>query len=293
MRHLNYKKRDSLAFIDDIISSLRKRKTDTEQSKYKDRCQLLRNTNEDYLLSYDTAFDNDDFNEVVGTHPALSNAEASDMLGLYDYNKPQIHSLKDDVLTDDGYENPYCPICEANIAGTMDHYLPKSDFHLLSIHPKNLIPCCSDCNGHKNDSKILKDGKRVFWNAYLDNPPEKSYIVCSIFMDDNGLPKAQFALEQSDIEDEVYDKIEATIVASKVLTTYQKVANKEINDISKKIRSRVAALNCSVEEATKSVLALAKETISDPYGWKSVLLEALSQSKDYVDFNIREIQKNY
>lgn len=39
-----------------------------------------------------------------------------------------------------------CLYCGVNIAGTLDHYLPKAEFPLLVISPNNLIPCCSMCN---------------------------------------------------------------------------------------------------------------------------------------------------
>ena len=46
----------------------------------------------------------------------------------------------------------YCPICRSAVAfkagrGHIDHYFPKSEYPALMIHPKNLVPTCSDCNG--------------------------------------------------------------------------------------------------------------------------------------------------
>ncbi|NQY16716.1 HNH endonuclease [Alteromonas sp.] len=47
---------------------------------------------------------------------------------------------------------PYriCPFCGFGQVTTLDHYLPKSKFPLLSIFPKNLVPSCADCNKGKN-----------------------------------------------------------------------------------------------------------------------------------------------
>lgn len=45
-----------------------------------------------------------------------------------------------------------CPFCGFGHASTLDHYLPKTKFPILSVLPLNLVPCCSDCNKGKNAS---------------------------------------------------------------------------------------------------------------------------------------------
>jgi hypothetical protein len=39
-----------------------------------------------------------------------------------------------------------CPFCTIGDASTLDHYLPKAKFPLVSILPLNLVPSCKDCN---------------------------------------------------------------------------------------------------------------------------------------------------
>lgn len=46
-----------------------------------------------------------------------------------------------------------CPLCLQREVKTLDHYLPKTKYPLLSVTPINLIPSCSDCNkGKLSDS---------------------------------------------------------------------------------------------------------------------------------------------
>lgn len=45
--------------------------------------------------------------------------------------------------------NGKCPYCSQRVVRTLDHYLPKSKYPLLSITPLNLVPSCSDCNKDK------------------------------------------------------------------------------------------------------------------------------------------------
>ncbi|TAJ74910.1 MAG: HNH endonuclease [Sphingobium sp.] len=45
----------------------------------------------------------------------------------------------------------FCPFCgELGQVRTLDHYLPKANFPRHSVLPKNLVPCCRDCNTGKN-----------------------------------------------------------------------------------------------------------------------------------------------
>ena len=43
-----------------------------------------------------------------------------------------------------------CPFCGFGHVSTLDHYLPKAKFPLLSILPNNLVPSCIDCNKGKS-----------------------------------------------------------------------------------------------------------------------------------------------
>lgn len=45
-----------------------------------------------------------------------------------------------------------CPFCGGvGQVRTLDHYLPKANFPLISVLPANLIPCCGDCNFDKSN----------------------------------------------------------------------------------------------------------------------------------------------
>jgi len=289
MRHLNYKDRNSIAFIDSIISALRRGKNEKEPDTRKMRCQMIRVDKEDTLKAFDTAHDDDNYDDILQNYPILSTQAKEDFLSLYDFNKKQIQDLHDAVLTEDGYENPFCPLCEVNIAGTMDHYLPKSQYQLFAVHPKNLIPCCSICNGHKSSGQITKDGKRVFWNAYLDNPPIQNYIVCYVYLDGSGLPKAKFMLQQNGIEDDLYNRIEATIKDAHILETYEKAANKKIIEITKKVKSRFSSNIGTIEESLSTVLNLAVEAIDGTDFWQMSLYNALGNTAAYLEFLKNEI----
>lgn len=54
-----------------------------------------------------------------------------------------------------------CPFCGIGHASTLDHYLPKSKYPLLSVLPWNLVPACKDCNTGKNASMATSAGEQT------------------------------------------------------------------------------------------------------------------------------------
>jgi 5-methylcytosine-specific restriction endonuclease McrA len=68
----------------------------------------------------------------------------------------------------------FCPSCgESGKPGTLDHYLPKSDYPELSVVVANLTPMCSECQGRKGADYINDQGEKLFIHPYfdaIDNP---------------------------------------------------------------------------------------------------------------------------
>lgn len=43
-----------------------------------------------------------------------------------------------------------CSYCNANKIDVLDHFLPESKYHALSVNPMNLVPACEHCNDNKS-----------------------------------------------------------------------------------------------------------------------------------------------
>ncbi len=54
----------------------------------------------------------------------------------------------------------------------MDHILPHQQYKEYSVHARNLIPCCTDCNRRKDEEEIL--------NLYTDILPEVEYLFMDV-----------------------------------------------------------------------------------------------------------------
>lgn len=96
------------------------------------------------------------------TNKELSNLYSSHMVGK---NKPA-RRVYDALLA--AAPNGLCPSCGFGHAFTLDHYLPKGKFPLLSVVPYNLVPACRDCNTGKNSDSADTAGEQVL-HAYYDH----------------------------------------------------------------------------------------------------------------------------
>lgn len=64
-----------------------------------------------------------------------------------------------------------CPICGSAAGITeLDHYLPKSIYPTLCVHPNNLIPICSACNDKKK-AKVSTPEEGMHLHLYFDRLP--------------------------------------------------------------------------------------------------------------------------
>ena len=61
-----------------------------------------------------------------------------------------------------------CPYCGVRIVSTLDHFLPKGLYPLLSVTPVNLIPACKDCNTGKL-SEYPKTSEEECIHPYYDD----------------------------------------------------------------------------------------------------------------------------
>lgn len=65
-----------------------------------------------------------------------------------------------------------CQHCGIVPFDTMDHILPHQRYAEYSVHARNLIPCCTDCNRRKNEREIL--------NLYVDVLPDVEYLFMDV-----------------------------------------------------------------------------------------------------------------
>ena len=243
MRKLRYTTTGGIDFIKDVIESTHKRKGEESLPKnqtFKGRCHARVDAHKEYIKSYDVAFGNNNLQSLEGTHPAMTTTDKDEIKSLYSYSRTDIAKLRKEVLTEDGYENNFCPLCEINLVNTIDHFIPQTGYPLFAVHPRNLIPSCIECNGHKSDNITDGKGNRKFWNVYLDTPPTENYLYCNV-IEKNGLPYIQFYIKQGGIDDETFRLIQNTMDdnGQKMFQVYEMACGKFIIDLRNKVMNAV------------------------------------------------------
>lgn len=75
--------------------------------------------------------------------------------------------------------NGLCPLCNQRNATTLDHYLPKSKYPLLSIVPLNLVPACKDCNTGKLCDSPCNNVEETL-HPYYDNVEDFIWLKSNV-----------------------------------------------------------------------------------------------------------------
>lgn len=200
----------------------------------------------------------------------------SDLHSLYDYQNRTItevkgHIEKSQVRT---IRNT-CQNCTINSANTLDHILPQGDYPEFIVNPKNLFPCCSQCNSYKN-RYLLNDGVKQFLNLYLDNLPEDQYLFVNLDFDENNEIDFVYELEnKNEIEANTFALIQSHYNKLHLLERMRLSANEVYSEIENLILVGLDRLNIDI------IFEDIKENISNDqkaYGfnhWKCVLKLAL------------------
>lgn len=73
-----------------------------------------------------------------------------------------------------------CPLCGQRVVSTLDHYLPKAHFPVLSVVPINLIPSCSECNKSKTDH-VPENAEQQTLHPYYDDVEEEQWLYSKCY----------------------------------------------------------------------------------------------------------------
>ena len=286
MRKLKPISVDALEFINGVISSTNK-KGKEKTDEFHNSCSVIVSKNEHIIKLYDKNFDGNTLENLEG-EGRLYDDEKKTFKDLYSPDNDKISYLKHYVLSQNGHYINRCPLCECDYARTIDHYLPKDDYTLFIVHPRNLIPCCSTCNNHKKE-RVFDNGRRMYWNCYIDEPIKKRYLKCTIKELNKEKIDVVFSIDPKNLSDDEEVLIRNTMDDLKILSRYNEAAFEEIEDIIKKISNNMYPDN-SFE---KSFIATKKTVlpININNNWRDVLHETLFNSKLFEEYAKNESKK--
>lgn len=230
------------------------------------------------FTQYDTYYVDNNLTSMI---PSDFNAQQkTDILSLYSYSNSAISKLKIKLTTSEynRVENT-CQNCTIGEVSSFDHFLPKDEFPEFSVHPKNLIPSCSKCNGKKSIN--WRNGlNSLFLNLYLDVLPDIQYL----FVDVDQTLDFTFIIEnRNHINTDLFSIIESHYVKLDLTQRFKENSNKVVSELINSINStknklpRAEIINSVIETENSN-----KALYGSSY-WQSVLKIALVQNNKFMD----------
>lgn len=131
--------------------------------------------------------------------------------------------------------NGLCPYCSEGLIYEIDHYLPKSIFPGVAVHPSNLVPSCRDCNHNKKAYAPGVDGVALF-HPYFDADIEPEWLDAEVVKSESGGPVCYFRVNDSVLGTDLRARYDRHLDILELRTRYQLAAQQQLGDIDTKAR---------------------------------------------------------
>ena len=254
MINLNPFQDSSTEFLNEVVSSKKKRKDETHPF-YKDRIVALSEMMLPAYQLYDAAFLQNNLHTVSASITFTSD-QKSDVLNLYNYNSKPFTKLKNKIISrPNNYEVHTCQYCTINSINTLDHIIPKENYPEFVVHPKNLFPACSQCNSYKS-TRWMTDGVFEFLNPYLHYLPTEQFLFVNInYVNDTF--DVNFRLDNSNnlIPSYLFNVIQNHYRNLHLLERFKDVSYKIISEFDNSIQGSLTTqnLNNALDSARASI----------------------------------------
>lgn len=266
MKKINHYQGDTLDFHKDVVNS--KRNTANDKNK-KNRLAALLPTSRKAFVDYDDKFTRNSLNGLKII--SLTKQEKEDFIGLYNFQSPIFTHLFNQLTTsEDGIDNSLCPYCTIGEASSLDHIVPKTVMPVFSDNPKNLIPCCSNCNSKKSNT-WLADGNWDYINLYLDDIPTEQYLFVELSIENNTI-RVKFYLDDSNsIDKDLYLKISNHYKKLDLCRRFEQYSFHEISETAILIKQFSKLLG---NDKCKEIILATSIELQNRFGsnyWKAIL----------------------
>lgn len=153
-----------------------------------------------------------------------------DLFDMYSYEAAIVKKVKK-WLQEHNSVTVYgvCQHCGIVPFDTMDHILPHQRYAEYSVHARNLIPCCTDCNRRKNEREIL--------NLYVDVLPDVEYLFMNVKANGDTIDLS-FRLDNSQgfVQPDLFRKIAAHYAKLELFDRMKTIATTRISGFLTQIK---------------------------------------------------------
>jgi len=172
--------------------------------------------------------------------------------------------------------NATCPYCGQRKVTTLDHFLPKSEFPSFAISPRNLVPCCSDCNKSKGSS-YAEQADDQFIHPYYDKTDHHPWLVADV-VESAPIAVTFRVVHHSEMDDATFIRIKNQFNELQLGQLYASHAAEELSNL-RHVLSVLMKLSGST--AVYTYLSETAESYADnqPNSWNTAFYTALAQSR--------------
>lgn len=253
---------------------------DFDNQNIKNMLESLEDDIDTYTTEYINKASNETIYEIEQRHIFNGDNLKDSLKRLYEDYMVK-NSSKGRIYYDQIKSNYFtCSVCNHQVPSTLDHFLPKSKFPIYAVNPKNLVPCCNDCNTAKSTFSASNYGEQLIHPYFdLDVFFNKQWLKAEILeMEPIGVVFTTLTLEEWDDDSSYLNRISNHFIKYKLNKMYTPQAISEINSMKMILKNKFR------EEGTLSVEMYLRDIANSkkefhPNSWQAATYKALSESE--------------
>lgn len=182
-----------------------------------------------------------------------------------------------------------CPMCGVGAVTDLDHYLPRSEYKVLAIYCRNLIPACHTCNNKKRVHT-----SKQFIHAYLESLPSDKFLHCDTRIEKNALV-ANFSIRKTkSMSDVLFERIRYQIERLELAKRYQSEVNVFLS--SQETAVYLAYGDDENSQRLRDFLMRSARSHEEKFGlndWRTALLFGLQDNQDFCNGGFRNFFESF
>lgn len=177
--------------------------------------------------------------------------------------------------------NDLCPYCGEGVVAELDHYLPKSAFAGITVHPANLVPACRDCNYAK---RAYKPGpnKPAVLHPYFDPAFNVRWLRASMVRSETGSPVINFFIGLDQNDPDLEARLVAHMQVFKLSDRFSVKAAQSLDNFQATLNSDIG-LGMTLEKAQQHLsFTIVQQSGGRLNSWEAAAHEAMLVSDWYL-----------
>lgn len=176
--------------------------------------------------------------------------------------------------------NSKCPYCGEGTVTELDHYLPKSGFAAITVHPSNLVPCCGDCNREKKAYKPSSTDPAVL-HPYFDDAFSTQWLAAKVCFSPDGLPNISYSIELSSPDAQLESRLNAHMDVFALKRRFGVWGAQALSNFTELVRTPSLEMNLFGARRHLELTAI-QQSGGQLNSWEGVAHRAMSRSDRYL-----------